>query len=152
MPSAPKRTTATRMRPSVPAIEAGIVPMRRTREVDRVLDDATNARPAPNVPRRLGAAVAQKRVLCATDLSPRSQRAVGRAALLANRLDAQLLLLHVMEPDQIIDQSLHAREQIAQQLRSTGLSAAHEPSIELRAGGITSTASNLDDRSKIKAD
>src|SRR2546430_6558525 len=32
--------------------------------------------------------------------------------------------LHVMEPDQIIDQSLHAREQIAQHLRSTGLSAA----------------------------
>ena len=32
--------------------------------------------------------------------SSRSQRAVGRAALLANRLDAQLVLLHVMEPDQ----------------------------------------------------
>jgi universal stress protein E len=134
------------MRPSVPGIEAGIAPMRRTprlRELNRVLDDATNARPEPNAPRRLGAAVAQKRVLCATDLSPRSQRAVGRAALLASRLDAQLLLLHVIETDQIIDQSLHAREQIAQQLRSTGLSAAHEPSIELRAGAYIQTIATV---------
>jgi nucleotide-binding universal stress UspA family protein len=109
------------------------------RELDRVLDEASNARPDPDVARGLGAAPALKRVLCATDLSPWSQRAVGRAALLANRLDAQLLLLHVIETDQIIDQSLHAREQIAQQLRSTGLSAAHEPSIELRAGAYIQT-------------
>lgn len=116
--------------------------MRRTprlRELDTGLDEATSARPDPGVPRRRGAAVARKRVLCATDLSPRSQRAVGRAALLANRLNAQLLLLHVIEPDQIIDQSLPAREQIAQQLRATGLPAAHAPAIELRAGAYIQT-------------
>ena len=45
----------------------------------------------------------------------RSQRAVDRAALLANWVGAQLLLLHVMEPDQMIAQSLRARKQIAQQ-------------------------------------
>ena len=39
----------------------------------------------------------------------------------------------------MIGQSLHAREQIAQQLRSTGLSAVHEPAIELRAGAYIQT-------------
>ena len=116
--------------------------MRRTprlRELDTGLDEATSARHDPGVPRRQGAAVARRRLLCATDLSPRSQRAVGRAALLANRLGAQLLLLHVMKPDQLIGQSMHAREQIAQQLTSTGLPAAHAPAIELRAGDYIQT-------------
>ena len=142
MPLAIKRTAGTRMWNAVPHIESGIAPMRRPprlRELDRVLGDATNARPDSKVPRTLAAAVAQKRVLCATDISPRSQRAVGRAALLANRLDAQLVLLHVMEPDRNIDQSLHAREQMALQLKSTGLPATHEPAIELRAGAYIQT-------------
>ena len=43
-----------------------------------------------------GVVVGKKRMLCATDLSPRSERAVQRAALLASRFDAQLTLLHVM--------------------------------------------------------
>jgi hypothetical protein len=38
-----------------------------------------------------GNAPTQKRVLCATDLSPRSQLAVGRAMHLAKRLDAREL-------------------------------------------------------------
>jgi nucleotide-binding universal stress UspA family protein len=59
---------------------------------------------------------------------------VGRATHLANRLDAQLVLLHVLETDQMIARSLHARERIAQQITSIAFPAAHEPAIELRAG------------------
>lgn len=39
-------------------------------------------------------------LLCATDLSQRSDHAVQRAAMLARRLDAHLLLLHVIDPAQ----------------------------------------------------
>jgi len=42
------------------------------------------------------------RLLCAPDLSQRSRRAVDRLALLANWVGAQLLLLHVVEPDHMI--------------------------------------------------
>lgn len=38
------------------------------------------------------------RVLCATDLRPRSERAVSRAHAIARGLGAQLLLLHVVDP------------------------------------------------------
>jgi universal stress protein E len=142
MVSATSGPTATSHSPSVPLIESGIAPRRRTpylQGLECVPDDTTNACPDPQVPRKLAAAVAQKRVLCATDLSPRSQRAVGRAALLANQLDAQLVLLHVMEPGQNIDQSRYAGEQMAQQLKSTGLPARREPGIELRAGAYIQT-------------
>jgi K+-sensing histidine kinase KdpD len=40
----------------------------------------------------------QSRLLCATDLTPRSERAVRAAALLANRLNARLTLMHVLAP------------------------------------------------------
>jgi hypothetical protein len=106
-----RRRTTKGYRPLVP-IGAGIPRVRRTshiKELDHVSGDATSARPKPDVPRMPPGAVVQKRVLCATDLSPRSQSAVGRAALLADCLDTQLLLLHVMEPDQISGRSLHAR-------------------------------------------
>lgn len=39
-------------------------------------------------------------VLCATDLSPRSDAAIQRATILAHQLDAQLLLLHLIDPAQ----------------------------------------------------
>src|SRR6185312_4721566 len=55
------------------------------------------------------------RLLCAPGLSQRSRRAVDRLALLANWVGAQLLLLHLMEPDQMIASSSRARKQIAQQ-------------------------------------
>jgi universal stress protein E len=38
------------------------------------------------------------RLLCATDLLPKSEAAVDRAGLLAQQLDAQLTLLHVVSP------------------------------------------------------
>lgn len=41
-----------------------------------------------------------RKLLCATDLSARADRAVRRAALLARHYDAELLLLHVVDDDQ----------------------------------------------------
>jgi nucleotide-binding universal stress UspA family protein len=43
---------------------------------------------------------ASRRLLAATDLSSRSDRALRRAALLARQLDAELLLLHAVDDDQ----------------------------------------------------
>ena len=106
----------------------------RPQEFDEVFDEACNQASASNVLRTLKAPMLHRRLLCATDLSPRSRPAVVRATLLANRLDAQLVLLHVMEPDKPIDRASHAKEQMARQLSSLGLSAAHAPVIELRTG------------------
>ena len=76
----------------------------------------------------------RKRVLCATDLSPRCQRAVARAMLLANQLDAQLTLLHVLDPSQGADSAISMRQELAQQLSSTGLPVRPDIRIQLRTG------------------
>ena len=89
-----------------------------------------------------GVVVGKKRMLCAIDLSPRSQRAVQRAALLASQIDAQLILLHVMAPDQLAEQAVHVRDQIARQLLSNRLPAVREPTIEVRAGDYVQTIAN----------
>jgi len=39
------------------------------------------------------------RILCATDLLPKSEAAIERAGLLSNQLDAELSLLHVVSPE-----------------------------------------------------
>ena len=78
--------------------------------------------------------MAQPRVLCATDLSPRSQRAVTRAVLLANQLDAQLILLHVEDRDRRIDGTVSAREQIAQQINSIRPEVRLESAIRVHEG------------------
>ena len=84
-----------------------------------------------------------RRVLCATDLSSRSRRAVGRAALLADRLNAQLVLLHVTEPDQMPYRSQNAREQIVQHLSSIGLPVSPAMMIEVRAGECIQTIASV---------
>lgn len=135
--SSPIPVTASRAGTPRRDSEARIGPAKRAprpQDFDEVLDEASNQAPGSNVLRALKAPMVQRRVLCATDLSPRSLPAVVRATLLANRLNAQLVLLHVMEPDQLIHRAPHAKEQIAQQLTSLGLPAAHEPVIEVRAG------------------
>ena len=90
----------------------------------------------------------QKRVLCATDLSPRSQRAVARAALLTKQLDARLMLLHVIDPDEFTERSIDARNDIAQQLASTGVALDREPEILVRHGSygeaIAALANEID--------
>lgn len=62
------------------------------------------------------------RLLCATDLLPKSEAAIDRAGLLAGQLQAQLSLLHVVAPttsDRNLEQSL--------QLAITGLNARARP-------------------------
>lgn len=81
----------------------------------------------------------RKRVLCATDLTPRSQRAMARAALLANQLGAQLTLLHVIDVSQGMHPSASARDEVAQQLSSTGLEVTGDIRIVLRAGNSVET-------------
>jgi nucleotide-binding universal stress UspA family protein len=82
-----------------------------------------------------------KRILCATDLSPRAQRAVARAVLLANQQDAQLVLLHVM--DDYIGCVDAARAELAEQLAATGSSLHHEPSMQVRAGKCADTIATV---------
>ena len=43
---------------------------------------------------------AKPRMLCATDLTQHSLKVVGRAAAMANQLDATLTLLHVMSSEE----------------------------------------------------
>ena len=76
----------------------------------------------------------QKRLLCATDLSPRSQRAVGRALQLAKRLDARVTLLHVLNPAESTRDSIYARKEIARQLGAIRVANYPEPQILLRTG------------------
>ncbi len=102
--------------------------------MNQAIDQAGNERSDPNLAPTCKVPVVNVRLLCATDLSPRSRYALRRAALLADRFDAQLVLLHVTEPDRMIAASLRAREWIAQQITSFGVRASLEPRIELRAG------------------
>lgn len=50
-----------------------------------------------------------KRLLCATDLLPKSESAIDRAGMLAQEIDADLSLLHVVSPtasERVLEQSL----------------------------------------------
>jgi nucleotide-binding universal stress UspA family protein len=80
------------------------------------------------------AAAVQERVLCATDLSPRSERAVARSVLLANELGAQLVLLHVATPGQQMDTPGCQGVQLAQQLRTLRVQPHREAAIRLHTG------------------
>jgi universal stress protein E len=102
--------------------------------MNQALAQAGNERCDPNLSRARKDSAPRARLLCATDLSTRSRYALRRAALLADRFDAQLVLLHVTEPDGMIAGPPHAREWIAQQIASFGVPASHQPRIELRAG------------------
>jgi nucleotide-binding universal stress UspA family protein len=100
------------------------------------------------VPRMRTDSKSPKRILCATDLSQRSQRAVTRATLLANQLDAQLTLLHVAEADQSVDSGLAMRDRLEQQLASTRILPRHAAAVLVRTGtyveGIASVAKEID--------
>jgi nucleotide-binding universal stress UspA family protein len=93
---------------------------------------------SPEMPGTQGVSDGNKRMLCATDLSPHSQRALQRAALLASQFRAQLIVLHVMEPDDLVERGARVRYEIARQLSSKP-PAGCEPSIELRAGDCVQT-------------
>jgi nucleotide-binding universal stress UspA family protein len=82
-----------------------------------------------------------RRILCATDLSTHARRAVARGILLANQLDAQLTVLHVV--DGSLDCAAAIRDQVVQQLDSTGLPLRRAPAIQLRAGECADTIATV---------
>jgi nucleotide-binding universal stress UspA family protein len=86
--------------------------------------------------------LAHVRLLCATDLSPRSQRAVTRAVLLANQLNAKLILLHV-ETRAAINGVACARREIARQLSSSRGQVRRKPEIRVEAGEYLSTIADV---------
>jgi nucleotide-binding universal stress UspA family protein len=73
---------------------------------------------------------------------------VARAVLLANQLDARLTLLHVVSEEERMDCSASARDELAQQLASTGLPVRRDLHIEIRVGNyvemIAAVANEID--------
>lgn len=79
--------------------------------------------------------MAVKRLLVATDLSARSERAVGRAANLARQFKAELVLLHVVDDDQPPRLVAAARRESEQLLRAAAKDlGGRRPEVLVRAG------------------
>jgi nucleotide-binding universal stress UspA family protein len=78
------------------------------------------------------------RLLCATDLLPKSEYAVDRAGLLAEELGADLSLLHVVSPvssEQVLEQSLQiAITRMNWRVRPPLWRAGKTPDVLVRAG------------------
>lgn len=78
------------------------------------------------------------RLLVATDLLPKSEFAIDRAGLLADELDAELSLLHVVSPassERVLEQSLQmAIARMKSRVRSPLWRAKTTPDVVVRAG------------------
>ncbi len=78
------------------------------------------------------------RVLCATDLAPRSEAAIERAGYLADRLAAELTLLHVVAPadsERALEQNLQqAQERLRARTRQPLWRGGRLPGTAIRAG------------------
>jgi nucleotide-binding universal stress UspA family protein len=83
------------------------------------------------------------RILCATDLLPKSAFAIERAGLLAEQLDADLSLLHVVTPpesEQTLEQDLqHASAHLKSRARPPLWRVGPLPSVLVRAGNPART-------------
>lgn len=81
---------------------------------------------------------APKKLLVATDLSARSERALKRAILLAGELGASLEILHIVDdalPTSIVETYEEAaRETVNQLLRAIPGTAAHKPTVTFLRG------------------
>ena len=93
----------------------------------------------PAALRTSGLAAVVKRVLCAIDLSERSERTMQRALSLAQRLNAELTVLHVMAADEITVQAASVREQIANRIAAVAPRGSKDPAIALRTGDYVQT-------------
>jgi nucleotide-binding universal stress UspA family protein len=89
--------------------------------------------------------MAKPRILCATDLSQDSPRVVSRAAVMANQLDATLILLHVIAPDQGSAAFASASEHVEVQLRSIQPPACYEVAVRVEAGEYVPTIAAVAD-------
>jgi nucleotide-binding universal stress UspA family protein len=76
----------------------------------------------------------QRRVLCATDLSTRSERALRAAAVLSARLNAQLMLLHVVPTRKERSARALAHGRLREQLSTSGVPAESTPVLAVRTG------------------
>lgn len=78
----------------------------------------------------------QRRILCATDFSKHSERQVQAAAVLANRVGAQLTLLHVASFRGAGKPAEVARERLRAQLGASGLDLDSIPVLAIRGGDV----------------
>jgi universal stress protein E len=85
----------------------------------------------------------QRRVLCATDLSARSQHAVRAAIELSKRADAELILLHVLPKRADRSDQTLARVRLREQLRASGSAANSGTVLAVRAGDPARTLSDF---------
>jgi len=80
----------------------------------------------------------RRRFLCATDLSPRSQRAVQRAAILARQAGADLMLVHAVDerhPERLVRMMAErAATELRAQLEDIGLPRTSVGGIAVRVG------------------
>jgi len=75
------------------------------------------------------------RIVCATDLLPKTEPAVARAGSLADHLEADLTLLHIVEPESNLEESLqNALGQMKSLGRPPQWTAGRIPNIAVRAG------------------
>jgi nucleotide-binding universal stress UspA family protein len=75
-----------------------------------------------------------RRALCATDFSNRSERALRAAVALADRADARLTLLHVLESGASSTARKVAEEQLQEQVRRSAVSRESIRALAIRAG------------------
>lgn len=87
--------------------------------------------------------IAPRRLLCATDLSARSHRAVLRAMAIAKPLGAQVTLLHVRDPQQLADGSIHDQADLAQPLTANDLPSDQAVDVQVRAGNYLETIARV---------
>jgi nucleotide-binding universal stress UspA family protein len=87
--------------------------------------------------------VHQRRILCASDFSRHSTRAVKAAAVLANRLGAQLMLLHVASVYRAETSAEAVRERLRAQLGASGLSFDSIPVLAVREGNVARAIAQL---------
>jgi universal stress protein E len=81
------------------------------------------------------------RILCATDLLPKSDAAIERAGILSDQLGAELTLLHVVVPgesQQALEQSLQsASAEMQLRVRPPRWRSRHAPNLGVHAGNAT---------------
>jgi len=83
-----------------------------------------------------------RHVLCATDLSPTSRKAVETATTLAKLTNARLTLLHVsplpmVPPDQLLDAV--TMDRLQKRIRAWGLSELQKVSVRASRAGVTTS-------------
>ena len=78
------------------------------------------------------------RILCATDLLPKSEAAVERAGMMARRLGARLCIVHVLSSERDERKASSALAQMEKRFRATLGNEGIAPSVILRSGNLAS--------------